>query len=146
MRTGLIAAALLAATPALAEYKTMEAEGSVDDAVARLETAIESAGASIFTVVDHGQGAADAGLDLPQSRLVIFGNPKAGTPIMQKDMLAGLVLPLKILVYSDGEQTFVAHQAVEDMFADLDIGEDAAVLDPVSGALDKLSSAAAGGS
>jgi len=137
--------ACLVATPALADFERMEAEGSVDDAFARLETAVEGAGATIFATIDHGQGAVDAGMELGASRLLIFGNPQLGTPVMQEDMLAGLVLPLKMLVYSDGEQTWVAYEEVEETIDDLDVDDDLEVLDKMESALETFAKAAAGG-
>lgn len=145
MRYPLIAAIVLATTPALADFERMEAKGSVDDAFSRLETAVEGAGATVFATVDHGQGAADAGLELEPSKLLIFGNPQLGTPVMQGDPMAGLVLPLKMLVYSDGGQTYVAYEEVEGMFDDLDVDDDLEVLDKMEGALGKFAAAAAGG-
>ena len=140
-----VLAACLVATPALADFERIEAEGSVDDAFARLETAVEGAGATIFATVDHGQGAVDVGLELGASKLLIFGNPQLGTPVMQEDMLAGLALPLKMLVYSDGEQTWVAYEEVEEMFDDLDVDDDLEALGKMEGALENFATAAAGG-
>ncbi|SEM65560.1 DUF302 domain-containing protein [Palleronia pelagia] len=137
--------ALLAATPALADYQRMQAEGSVPDAMARLTAAVEEAGATVFATIDHGAGAASVDMELPDSQLLIFGNPMLGTPAMQADPLAGLHLPLKILVYSDGDgQTWVAYEEVDDTFDELDAVEDLEVLEQMEGALGKFSSAAAG--
>ena len=63
-----------------------------------LKAAIRSRGLNLFAEIDHGAGAASAGLILPPSRLFIFGNPKAGTLFMQADGRMGLDLPLKMLV------------------------------------------------
>lgn len=137
--------ACVTASPALADYARMEAQGSVEEAFARLQSAVEEAGATIFATVDHGAGASEAGMDLGASKLLIFGNPQLGTPVMQADMMAGLALPMKMLVYADGDRTYVAYEEVEDMFQRLDVGEDLEVLGKMEGALEKFAGAAAGG-
>lgn len=144
MRPILLAAMLSAATPAIADIEQMEAQGSVEDAFARLENAVQSAGATIFATVDHGAGAAGAGLELAPSRLLVFGNPQLGTPVMQEDPLAGLYLPLKMLVYREGEQTYVAYEEVDETFDDLDVDDDLEVLEKMEGALETFAKAAAG--
>jgi uncharacterized protein (DUF302 family) len=74
---------------------------SVADTVERITHAIERAGAKVFTVVDQDGEAEKVGLSLRQTKLVVFGNPAGGTPVMQEAPLAALDLPLKILVWSD---------------------------------------------
>jgi uncharacterized protein (DUF302 family) len=74
---------------------------AVSDTVDRLVAAIEGAGAKVFVVVDQDGEAERAGLSLRQTKLVIFGNPAAGTPVMRAAPLAALDLPLKILVWRD---------------------------------------------
>ena len=59
---------------------------------------------ALFTVVDHSGEARKAGLEMPDTKLVIFGNPAAGTPVMNAAPLAALDLPLKILVWTDGQE------------------------------------------
>ena len=147
MRRFIVALSLLAAAacPALAEIERTRAEGSVPEAMDRLEAAVEGAGATIFARVDHGAGAAEAGMELPDSQLLIFGNPQLGTPAMQADMLAGLHLPLKILVYADEEgQTWVAYEEIEATFGDLDIDDDAEFVGKMQGALETFAGAAVG--
>jgi len=67
----------------------------------RLTNALKAKGITIFSVIDHGQGAAQAGLSLRPTVVVIFGNPKAGTPLMQASQTAGIDLPLKMLIWED---------------------------------------------
>lgn len=68
---------------------------------ARLETAIKGKGLTIFAKVNHGEGAAQAGLKMPPAILTIFGSPKGGTPFMLAAPTAGIDLPLKALVWAD---------------------------------------------
>src|ERR1700686_1133721 len=67
----------------------------------RLEAEIKSVGMTVFARIDHAAGAASAGLPLRPTELLIFGNAKAGTPLMQADQAIGLDLPLKALVFED---------------------------------------------
>lgn len=68
---------------------------------ARLETAIKDKGLTIFAKVNHGEGAAQAGLKMPPAIVTIFGSPKGGTPFMLAAPTAGIDFPLKALVWAD---------------------------------------------
>jgi uncharacterized protein (DUF302 family)/uncharacterized membrane protein YidH (DUF202 family) len=74
---------------------------SVDDTVAKLQTILQAKSVKLFTIVDHSGEAASAGMKMPSTKLLIFGNPKAGTPLMLASPSAALDLPLKILVAED---------------------------------------------
>ena len=67
----------------------------------KLEAAVRSKGMTVFCRIDHGAGAADAGLALRSTDLLIFGNAKTGTPLMQSVQTLGIDLPLKMLVWQD---------------------------------------------
>jgi uncharacterized protein (DUF302 family) len=73
----------------------------VAETVSRLTEAIGGAGAKLFTVVDHSGEAHSAGLSLRDTKLLIFGSPVAGTPVMVASPLSALDLPIKILVWQD---------------------------------------------
>jgi uncharacterized protein (DUF302 family) len=74
---------------------------TVEDTVAKLQTILQVKSVKLFTIVDHSGEAAGAGLKMPPTKLLIFGNPKAGTPLMLASQSAALDLPLKILVAED---------------------------------------------
>ncbi len=74
---------------------------SVEETVAKLQGILQAKGVKLFTIVDHSGEAASAGLKMPSTKLLIFGNPKAGTPLMLAAPRAALDLPLKILVAED---------------------------------------------
>ena len=88
---------------------TKATPGSVEETVARLTAKIAGGGLKLFAVVDHSGEAQAVGLDLRDTKLVIFGSPQAGTPVMQAAPLAALDLPLKILVWADAQQTNVSY-------------------------------------
>src|SRR5438309_9852862 len=67
----------------------------------RLDAAIKAKGMTVFARIDHAAGAAEAGLKLRPTELIIFGNARGGTPLMQASQTAGIDLPLKALVWQD---------------------------------------------
>ena len=147
MRIALVASAFLAATPALSqEYMTRTSADDVAAVTDRLVAAIETAGATVFARVDHGGGAASVDMELQDAELVIFGNPRLGTPALQDDIRAGLQLPLRVLVHEGAEGgSVIVWEVPESMFGDLQISEDAPYLERMNGALENLTAAAAGG-
>jgi uncharacterized protein (DUF302 family) len=106
--TAVAFAAALVAQVATAEIAFMPSPKSVGETMDDLEAAVTAAGATIVARVDHAVAAADAGMTLGEAQLLIFGNPQIGTPVMQQDPLAGLMLPLRVLVYDDDGQTQLA--------------------------------------
>ncbi|MEM9707988.1 MAG: DUF302 domain-containing protein [Pseudomonadota bacterium] len=121
----------------------VEAAGSVAEAADRLETAVTGAGANVFARVNHGAGAASVDMGLDDAELLVFGNPKLGTPALQADIRVGLILPLRVLVYDDGGQTVFLYEDPAAMMAAYDVPADAEVLKMMTGALGNLTSAAA---
>jgi uncharacterized protein (DUF302 family)/uncharacterized membrane protein YidH (DUF202 family) len=77
---------------------------SVDETVEKLERSLQSKGVTLFAVIDHGGEAAKAGMKMPPTKLLIFGSPKAGTPVMLAAPSSAIDLPLKILVWQDAQE------------------------------------------
>jgi uncharacterized protein (DUF302 family) len=77
---------------------------SVPATVERLTELVAAKGLKLFTVIDHSGEAQASGLELRDTKVVIFGSPQAGTPVMAAAPLAALDLPLKVLVWADPEQ------------------------------------------
>lgn len=109
---------------------TVPSNHSVDETVARVEKTLASKGVKLFAVVDHSGEAAKAGLHMPNTKLLIFGNPKAGTPLMLAVPGIAIDLPLKLLVAEDSEgKTWISynspgylqarHHLPEELFAAL---------------------------
>ena len=84
---------------------------SVQDTVARLQELAAANGLKLFTVIDHSGEARANGLELRDTKVVIFGSPAAGTPVMVAAPLVALDLPLKVLVWDDRGQTKVSYLA-----------------------------------
>jgi len=80
---------------------TLSSSHGPKDTMDRLAAEITARGMTIFARVDHAAGAAEAGLPLRPTELLIFGNAKGGTPLMQSDQTIGIDLPLKALVWQD---------------------------------------------
>jgi uncharacterized protein (DUF302 family)/uncharacterized membrane protein YidH (DUF202 family) len=79
----------------------VSSQHTVGDTVAKLKSILQAKNVKLFTVVDHSGEAEKAGLKMPNTKLLIFGNPKAGTPLMLASPSVALDLPLKILVAED---------------------------------------------
>jgi uncharacterized protein (DUF302 family) len=102
-----------------------------DTTIAKLKTALATAGATVFADVDQREAAAHVGLELRRTRLILFGNPKAGTPVMVANPHAALELPLRLVVWEDDEgRTHVDYGDVAHTLGPL-YGIDAALLAPL---------------
>jgi len=84
---------------------------SVAETVSRVSAVATARGMKVFAVIDHSGEAEAIGLELPDTKLVIFGSPQAGTPVMLAARLTALDLPLKVLVWLDGHLTKVSYTA-----------------------------------
>jgi uncharacterized protein (DUF302 family) len=81
--------------------KTIASSFGPTETMERLENEISAKGMKVFARIDHATGAAEAGLYLRPTDLIIFGNARAGTPLMQASQTVGIDLPLKALVWQD---------------------------------------------
>lgn len=87
---------------------------SVDDTVKKLEEILREKGIKLFALVDHSGEAESAGMHMPPTKLMIFGNPKGGTPLMVAAPSIAIDLPLKMLVAEDGNgQVWVSYNSPE---------------------------------
>ena len=111
---------------------------SVGDTVARLTDLLAAKGVKLFDTIDQRAAAREAGLDLRETVLVIFGNPAAGTPVMVAAPLSALDLPLKVLVWDDGGQTKVTYYGPGALAERYDLNADLtaklAAIDPLTDA------------
>ena len=77
---------------------------SVDETVERLKSILHAKGLMFFAIIDHSGEAEKVGMKMPPTKLLIFGNPKSGTPLMLAAPHSAIDLPLKILVWEDGRE------------------------------------------
>jgi uncharacterized protein (DUF302 family) len=87
--------------PAETDLVTLASAHSATETVVRLKSLLSQKKIEVFADIDHAAGAQKAGLSLRPTRLLIFGNPQAGTPLMQSQQTIGLDLPLRVLVWED---------------------------------------------
>jgi uncharacterized protein (DUF302 family) len=80
---------------------TIRSSHGPKDTMSRLEAEVKARGMTIFARIDHTAGATAAGLSLPPTEVLVFGNAKGGTPLMQSVQSIGIDLPLKALVWQD---------------------------------------------
>jgi uncharacterized protein (DUF302 family) len=99
------------------EIVTKLSPWSVDETVSRLSAVVAARGMKLFAIVDHSGEAEAVGLELRNTKLVIFGSPQAGTPVMQAAPIAALDLPLKVLVWTDGHETKLSYTTPEELAA-----------------------------
>jgi len=93
---------------------TVPSHHTVDETVQRLQTLLGAKGVPIFALIDHSGGAAKAGLQMRPTKLLIFGNPKAGTPAMAAAPSLALDLPLKILIWQDASgKVWLSYNSIE---------------------------------
>lgn len=87
---------------------------SVAEATEHLKKSLQEKGFTLFCDVDHQANAKSVDLDMPESRVLIFGNPVAGTKLMQKDIAMSLDLPLRLAIVDNNGETCFIHQTTED--------------------------------
>ncbi len=91
---------------------TIPSAHSVDATVRKLEAILDAKGVKLFAVIDHSGEAEKAGMKMPPTKLLIFGNPKAGTPVMLAAPSAALDLPLKALIWEDaGGKVWISYNS-----------------------------------
>jgi uncharacterized protein (DUF302 family) len=92
----------------------IESHHSVDETIDKLKTILQSKGVTLFALVDHSGEAEKVGMKMPPTKLLIFGNPKGGTPLMLASPSAAIDLPLKILVAEDSQgKVWISYNSAE---------------------------------
>ena len=121
MQTRWIVVAGLLATLAISPARAVEdglvtrpSKYSVAETADRLEAGLRQAGATVFARIDYAKSAHDSGLELNPTVLILFGNPKAGTPLIAQSPSIGIDLPLKFIVWQDGSgKVFIAFNSAD---------------------------------
>lgn len=116
---------------------------SVAETIDRLEAMLQEKGLKIFGRVDHQAGAAGADLELRPTQVLIFGNPKLGTPLMTNAQTVAIDLPQKALAYEDADgKVYLAYNDVGYLSARHGIKDRDEVVEKIRGALSKFTDAA----
>jgi uncharacterized protein (DUF302 family) len=114
------------------------------ETLAALVEAIERNGLRVFARIDHAAAAREVDLELADEEVVVFGSPLAGTPLMQSDPRIGLELPLRMLVWSDGEAAFVGYDDPRRLLDSYDVEAHAQTLEQMAQLLAALADGAIG--
>ena len=122
---------------------TKKSSHSVAITMDRLEAALKEKEIGVVARVDHAAAAKKADMTLKPTQVLIFGNPKLGTPLMQSNPMSGLDLPLKVLAWEDAAGVvWVGYTAPADLVARYQIGDRAEVVQKMTGVLDALTTQA----
>lgn len=103
------------------KQQTIKSKYSFEQTVERLTAAIQSKGMAVFSTIDHQQAAKEAGLDMQPATVIVFGNPKAGTPLMIQEPTFALQLPLKVLVTQVSDEVLVSFKDTKAMIEQTNI-------------------------
>jgi uncharacterized protein (DUF302 family) len=109
----------------------------------RLIEAIDDKGLTVFARIDHAAAAREAGMELAAEEVVLFGSPRAGTPLMQTDPRVGVELPLRILIWESGEGAMLGHRDPRELSREYDLEPHDQTLERMAALLDELVNAAA---
>ena len=111
----------------------------------RLETVLKAKGMTIFARINHSEGAKKAGIELPATELIIFGNPKVGSPLMQCNRTVGIDLPQKALIWQDENgQVWLSYNDPQYLAKRHGLSECMPVIKKVEKALSNFAKAATG--
>jgi uncharacterized protein (DUF302 family) len=109
-----------------------------------LTAGIERRGLTVFALVDHGGAAREAGLELEDEQVILFGNPRTGTPLMQDDRRIGVELPLRILVWQKSADVCIGYRDPRELSSAYDVRAHEATLDQMAKLLEELATEVAG--
>lgn len=123
--------------------RTVVSSGGHAETLIQVLDAITRRGLSVFAQIDHAAAARNVGMELADEVLVVFGNPRAGTPLMQHDPRIGIELPLRVLVWQSGDETVIGYNDPRDLANVYDVTAQAATLDAMSSLLDGIAHEAA---
>lgn len=123
--------------------RTVASSSKHRETLKRLLDAIARRGLTVFGQIDHAAAAREVDLDLREEVVVVFGNPRAGTPLMQADPKIGLELPLRMLVWDSDEGTMVGHNDPRDLVDLYEVAPQLATLEAMSSLLDEIAHEAA---
>lgn len=130
---------------AQSQLTTVESKYSVKETADRLAKAVEGKGLKVIARVDHAAGAKSAGLEMPAAEVVMFGNPKLGTPLMLANPEIGIDLPMKMLIWQGADGTVrVGYAEPGDLMARYAIAGKEDLFKTMTGALAAFAEAATG--
>ncbi|BCU69568.1 DUF302 domain-containing protein [Stygiolobus caldivivus] len=114
----------------------VECKDSFENCEKKLINNISGLGMTIFCVIDHQKNAQDVNLNLGRTKLITFGNPSAGTVLMQKDREIGYDLPLRVLAWEDEGKVFLTYKMPSEIAKEYNISDE--VLKKMDAVFNKL--------
>jgi uncharacterized protein (DUF302 family) len=111
---------------------TVVSSSGYDETLNRLLDAVARRGLTVFAQIDHAGAAREVDMQLGDEVVVLFGNPRAGTPLMQQDPRVGIELPLRMLVWDGGDAAIVGYNDPRDLSRSYDVTRQAPTLDAMS--------------
>ena len=115
-----------------------------DETTRSLVEAIARRGLTLFARIDHAAGAREVGLELADEQVLLFGNARSGTPLMQSDPRVGIELPLRMLIWRDGQDVMLGYRDPRELAGAYEIGSHQAVLEQMATLLDELAAEGSG--
>jgi uncharacterized protein (DUF302 family) len=122
-----------------------QSESGYLETVASLVAAIERRSLTLFARIDHAAGARDVGMELADEQVLVFGNARSGTPLMQSDPHVGLDLPLRILISRESDGVWIGYHDPRELSEAYDIRRHQPTLEQMAGLLSDLAGDAAAG-
>ncbi|MGB9185635.1 MAG: DUF302 domain-containing protein [Solirubrobacteraceae bacterium] len=117
---------------------TIVSSSGYPETLRSLLDAIADRGLTVFAQIDHASAAREAGMELADEVVLVFGNPRAGTPLMQADPRIGIELPLRLLVWEGGNKTIVGYNDPRDLAHTYAVARQEAALDAMSSLLAEI--------
>ncbi len=117
---------------------SIETTLSVGDTVARLKEELARRSVDIFALIDHAAAAREVGLELRETQVLLFGNPRVGTLLMQENEQIALALPLKLLIYEGDNSTRIQYQSLHQQAPDYGLDPNAPVVEKLDTFMDSL--------
>jgi uncharacterized protein (DUF302 family) len=108
------------------------------DTIDHLLKAITRRGLTVFARIDHAAAARQVGMELAAEEVVLLGNPRAGTPLMQRDRHVGIDLPLRILLWQENGAIFLGYKDPRELAGQYDLADHKAALDAMAALLGEL--------
>ena len=136
----LLAAAqpIISCTDMIKPYADFESPLAFEETVVALQKELNSRGITIFATIDHKKAAEAVGESMPPATVLIVGNPKVGTALMQENPRLAIELPLKILIYEDGKKVNIRYEKIAAMGEKYHIKQNFATAEKIDSAMQQL--------
>ena len=123
--------------------KQVSSQHSVSEVVSKIKAILDEKQIKCFTIFDHAREADQVGLSLPETQVIVFGDPKVGTFLMQQDNRVAIALPLKLLVWDNHGKTHIGYELPSLLGQNYALKKHQPILEKMDGLMDKLAHAAA---